>query len=159
MEISETDLQRLRESSGLSLDAEGRFFVRGEPVEHERTHLVLTQGLHRAADGRWATRIGREWAYVEVQDVARFVRRIEPLLDDAQPGRLIAWLTSGEEQIVQARNFSGGTGDALYVQLPDGEKARLSRAAQLSLSEYLREDEHGVGIELQGVRYEIPHAG
>src|SRR3979411_2037069 len=71
-------LQRMREGSGLRLDREGRFWHRGDLLEHARTVAALHRGLHRAADGRWAVRIGPEWGYVEVEDAGRFIRRIEP---------------------------------------------------------------------------------
>jgi hypothetical protein len=153
--MTEDELKALRESSGLSLDAEGNFFVHGEKVEHARSQLVLTQGMHRASDGRWATRIGREWGYVKVADVAHFVRRIEPVHDAATPGLLRATLTSGEEELIDGATFSSGLGDALYVTLKSGEKARLSRPAQLSLVPWMIEDEHGVALELDGELFPI----
>jgi len=153
--MDERELEKLRESSGLSLDREGKFFIHGEPVEHARSQLVLTQGMHRSPDGRWATRIGREWAYVKVADVARFVRRIEPLGDADRPGLLRAWMTSGEEQLVDARELAVSAGDALYAKLPDGERARLSRPAQASLAEYLHGEGGEIRIELDGHRYPI----
>ena len=70
-------LRKLREQSGLRLDREGRFWHRGDLLEHARTLAALHRGLHRAEDGRWAVRIGPEWAYVEVEDAGRFVRRVE----------------------------------------------------------------------------------
>ena len=127
-------LRRLRESSGLRLDREGRFFHQGTPVEHARTLAVLHAGLHRAEDGRWATRIGRDWAYVEVEDTARFVRRIEP-----QKRALRGQLATGEWVEIDPATLASGADDALYVRLPDGERARLTRPAQLSLSPYLAE--------------------
>src|SRR5438045_947481 len=71
-------LRQLREQSGLRLDKEGRFWHRGGLVEHARTLAALHQGIHRAADGRWATRIGKDWAYLDVEDAALWLRRIEP---------------------------------------------------------------------------------
>src|SRR5947208_556792 len=109
-------LQRLRENSGLRLDAEGRFLHLGEPVEHERLALALHRGLHRAADGRWATRLGSDWAYVQVDDVARFIRALEP--DDAA-GLLRAALLDGSEAAVDPATLERGAGDALYARLPD----------------------------------------
>src|SRR5438270_4692108 len=70
-------LRKLREQSGLRLDREGRFWHRGDLLEHARTVAALHRGMHRAEDGRWAVRIGSEWAYVDVEDAARFVCRVE----------------------------------------------------------------------------------
>jgi uncharacterized protein len=152
--MDELTLQRLRESSGLRLDAEGRFWHQGGLVEHQRTLEVLHRGLHRAPDGRWATRIGSEWGYVEVEDAARFVRRVEE--DPAAPGSLRAWLLTGEELHVPASAVSLGARDALYLRLRDGERALLFRPAQLSLAPHLHERRGGgFELELSGRRFEI----
>ncbi|MFL5362442.1 MAG: hypothetical protein ACJ78U_15890, partial [Myxococcales bacterium] len=116
--MDEELLRKLRESSGLRLDREGRFFHQGTPVEHARTVATLHAGLHRAEDGRWATRIGRDWAYVDVEDAGRFVRRIETAED-----RLRAQLATGEWVEIDPATLAAGAEDALYVRIPDGERA------------------------------------
>lgn len=143
-------LRKLREQSGLRLDREGQFWHRGDLLEHARTVAALHRGMHRAEDGRWAVRIGPEWAYVEVEDAARFVRRIEPRGDG-----LRAQLADGEWVDVDPATLASGADDALYARLPDGERARLTRAAQLSLSEDLREEDGKFSLELAGRRYPI----
>jgi hypothetical protein len=124
----------LRESSGLRLDREGRFFHQGTAIDHARTLAALHQGLHRAEDGRWATRIGTDWGYVEVEDAGRFVRRVEPNAD-----RLRAQLATGGWEDVDPATLAAGADDALYLRLPDGERARLTRTAQLSLLPFIAE--------------------
>src|SRR4051794_20195133 len=136
--MDEALLRRLRESSGLRLDREGRFFHQGTPIEHARTVAVLHAGLHRAEDGRWATRIGREWGYVDVEDAARFVRRLEPR-DDVLRGQL----ATGEWVEIDPATLAAGAEDALYVRLADGERARFTRAAQLSLAPFLAQSSEG----------------
>ena len=142
-------LRQLREQSGLRLDKEGRFWHRGGLVEHPRTFAVLHQGIHRAADGRWATRIGKDWAYLEVEDAALWVRRIE-----ASGTALRAQLASGEWVQVDPGTFAAGAEDVLYVRVGE-ERARLTRDAQLSLGDYLREDRHGFLLELGTRRFRI----
>jgi len=61
-------LELLRSQSGLSIDDEGRFLHRGEPITHARTLEVLWRSLEPAPGGRWIVRIGRESAYVSVGD-------------------------------------------------------------------------------------------
>ena len=141
--MDEELLRRLRESSGLRLDREGRFFHQGTPVEHARTLAVLHAGLHRAEDGRWATRIGRDWAYVDVEDAARFVRRIEP-----RGGVLRGQLATGEWVEIDPGTLASGADDALYVRLPGGERARLTRPAQVSLLPFLAESDEGFELRL-----------
>ena len=141
--MDEDLLRKLRESSGLRLDREGRFSHQGTPVEHARTVATLHAGLHRAEDGRWATRIGRDWAYVEVEDAGRFVRRIETAED-----RLQAQLATGEWVEIDPATLAAGAEDALYLRTPDGERARLTRAAQLSLAPYLEQSGAGFALHL-----------
>jgi hypothetical protein len=143
-------LRTLREQSGLRLDREGRFWHRGDLLEHARTLAALHRGLHRAEDGRWAVRIGPEWAYVDVEDAGRFVRRIEP-----RAGALRAQLATGEWVDVDPRTLASGAEDALYVRTSDGERARLTRAAQLSLADHLREEGGAFFLDVGGRRHHI----
>ena len=138
-------LERLREESGLRLDREGRFWHRGGLIEHARTLAVLHQGIHRAPDGRWATRIGREWGYLEVEDAALWIRRVEE-------GR--AQLASGEWVALDAATLALGAEDALYARVR-GERARLTRAAQLSLADRIHEERGGFSLQIGGKRYPI----
>jgi hypothetical protein len=144
-------LRQLREQSGLRLDKEGRFWHRGGLVEHPRTFAVLHQGIHRAADGRWATRIGKDWGYLEVEDAALWVRRIEP-----SGGALRGQLASGDWVEIDPATLAAGDEDVLYVRV-GGERARLTRDAQLSLADYLHEDRHGFLLELGSRRFRIGH--
>src|SRR5207248_11522358 len=143
------DLEKLREQSGLRLDKEGRFWHRGSEVTHARTLAVLHRGIHRAPDGRWATRIGKDWAYLDVQDVALWIRRVDG--DRAQ-------LASGEWVAFDPSTLASGEGDALYARV-GGERARLTRAAQLSLADRLHEEDGGYALETGGKRFRIGRDG
>jgi uncharacterized protein len=142
-------LQLLREQSGLRLDREGRFWHRGGLVTHARTNAVLHQGIHRAEDGRWATRIGKDWAYLDVEDAALFIRRIEPA-----GAALRAQLASGEWLDLDPASLAVGAEDALYARV-NGERARLTRPAQLSLSELLEEEKGGFALRLGNLAFSI----
>ena len=145
MRVDEKLLEALREQSGLRLDKHGQFWHQGTRVEHERTQLVLHQGVHRAPDGRWATRIGKEWGYLDVEDAALFVERIDGLQ---------AKLVSGRVAPLDPDSFAIGLDDALYVRI-GGERARLTRAAQLSLASALHEEGGSFTLELQGRRHAV----
>ena len=143
-------LRKLREQSGLRLDREWRFWHRGDLLEHARTVAALHRGMHRAEDGRWAVRIGPECAYVDVEDAARFVHRVE-IGGEA----LRAQLADGEWVEIDPATLVSGAEDALYARTPEGERARLTRTAQLSLSDHLREEGGGFSLEISGRRYPI----
>src|SRR5437016_5922049 len=148
-EMDPATLQQLREQSGLRLDKEGRFWHRGGLVEHARTLAALHQGIHRAADGRWATRIGRDWAYLDVEDAALWLRRIEP-----SGASLRGQLASGEWVQIDPATLAAGADDALYARV-GGERARLTRDAQLSLGDHLFEDGQDFVLQLGSRRFRI----
>lgn len=150
--MDEATLELLRESSGLRLDAEGQLWHEGTRLEHGRTVAALHRGLHRAPDGRWATRLGTEWAYVAVEDTAFFVRAVE--LDEAR-GTLVCTLWGEERAQVDPATLAAGAGDALYVRLASGERARLTRTAQLSLAARLRASGPGFALEAFGRLFAI----
>jgi hypothetical protein len=141
------ELQLLREASGLRLDKEGRFFHRGGLIEHERTITVLHKGIHRASDGRWATRIGSEWGYLDVEDAALFVQQIA--LDGP---RLRGELLTGEWE--ELSSLASGADDALYARVR-GERARLTRAAQASLLPWLFEKSGRYFLDFAGTQMPI----
>jgi hypothetical protein len=141
------ELQRLREASGLRLDKEGRFWHREGLVEHARTVAVLHRGIHRASDGRWATRIGHEWGYLDVEDAALFVQQVA-----VDGGRLRGELLTGEW--VELPDLALGAEDALYARVR-GERAKLTRAAQASLLPWLREEAGKYFVELDGRRIAV----
>ena len=151
--VDPATLQQLREQSGLRLDKEGQFWHRGGLVEHARTAAVLHQGIHRAPDGRWATRIGKDWGYLDVEDAALWIRRIEP----ARP-HLRGQLASGEWVEIDPATLASGADDALYARVR-GERARLTRAAQLSLSDHLDEDPEGFSLRLGNQTFRIGRDG
>src|ERR1700730_19284212 len=105
-------LRQLREQSGLRLDKEGRFWHRGGLGEHARTVAVLHQGVHRAPDGRWATRIGKDWGYLEVEDAALWVRRLE-----LAGASLSAQLASDEWVEVDPATLAEGAQDSVYARV------------------------------------------
>ncbi|HEX4384349.1 MAG TPA: hypothetical protein VH083_15415 [Myxococcales bacterium] len=145
--MDEAQLELLREASGLRLDKEGRFFHRGGLIEHERTLSVLHRGVHRAPDGRWATRIGSEWGYLDVEDAPFFVQQVA-----LSESRLRGELLTGEWEEIES--LASGADDALYARVR-GERARLTRAAQASLLPWLHSDGSAFWLQLGGVRMPI----
>src|SRR2546428_3610260 len=137
-EMDPARLHQLLEQSGMRLDKEGRFWHRGGLVEHARTLAALHQGIHRAADGRWATRIGRDWAYLDVEDAALWLRRIEP-----SGASLRGQLASGEWVHIDPATLAAGADDALYARV-GGERARAPRGGQPSPGESPVQDRQGL---------------
>ena len=94
-------LEALRAGSGLSIDAEGQFLHRGEPITHARTLEVLWRSLERTPDGRWLVRIGRESAYVALEETPYVVRGVI----DGEAGAQSLLLSDGAREPLDPRTL------------------------------------------------------
>jgi hypothetical protein len=149
-------LELLRASSGLSVDGEGRFLHRGEPITHARTLEVLWRSLAPTPDGRWQVRVGRETAYVEVDETPWAVRGVRA--EGTPAVALTLLLAGGAEVPLDPATLHLGAGGVLRCHLPDGALARFTRAGQVALGALLEEDLAGRGaltLLLAGVRHRV----
>jgi hypothetical protein len=148
-------LELLRSRSGLSIDAEGRFLHRGEPITHARTLAVLHASLHRATDGRYEVEIGRERAYVAVDDAPYAVRGVS-LADGHAPA---LHLSDGTIEPLAAETLSLGRDGVLRCTVKGGHRARFTRAGHVALGLALDEDPPGSEryvLCVNGVCHQIP---
>jgi hypothetical protein len=144
-------LELLRRESGLSIDDEGRFRHRGEPITHARTLEVLWRSLERTGDGRYRVRVGRESAYVDVPGAPYGVRGATPLLgagaggDGAtgEPRGLLLHLTDGSVEPLDPGTVRLGPDGVLQCTVKGGHRARFQRSAQAGLGDLLLEERPG----------------
>lgn len=137
--MSGTDpLELLREQSGLSIDDEGRFRHRGEPITHVRTLEVLWRSLHRRPDGRYQVQVGREVGLVEVRHAPYGVRGAT-----SEAAGLLLHLTDGSAEPLDPSTLRLGADGVLHCLVKGGHRARFQRAAQAALGALLEEPEPG----------------
>jgi len=158
--VSSADpLELLRAGSGLSVDAEGRFLHRGEPIAHARTRAVLWASLARCDDGRYEVRVGRERAYVAVEETPWVVRGLAP--PEAPDGPPVLLLADGSREPLAPATLRVGADGVVRCAARGGQPARFARAAQAALAPWLDEDPPGSGrfvITVGGCRFAIAPA-
>jgi hypothetical protein len=138
--LPDAALELLRSSSGLSVDDEGRFLHRGEPIAHARTLEVLWRSLEAASGGRWLVRVGRESAYVTVAETPWIVRGV--VADDgAAPPVLL--VSDGSREPLDPGTLRLGDDGVLRCAISRGRAARFGRSAQIALGMMLEEDPPG----------------
>jgi uncharacterized protein len=150
----EAALELLRARSGLSIDGDGRFLHRGEPITHARTLEVLHRSLRRLGDGRYEVAIGRERAYVDVPDAPYAVRGVT-LVPDAPPA---LHLSDGTVEPLQPATLALGADGVLRCAVKGGHRARFTRAGHVSLGLALDEDPPGSDryvLVVNGVRHAV----
>jgi hypothetical protein len=147
-------LELLRSRSGLSIDSEGRLLHRGEPITHARTLDVLWRSLERAPDGRYVVRIGRESAYVQVDDAPYAVRGVV----DGPAGAPWLVLSDGSREPLDPTTLRLGADGVLRCAVKGGHAARFGRSAQVTLGLAVEENPPGSGrfaLTVGGVRHPI----
>ncbi len=143
---------RSREST-IRLDAQGRFFHDGHPVEHPAMQRAFASWIAKHPDdGRFILSNGYDWTYFEVEDAPFFVEAVKDV--EARPWLV---LSDGSEEPLEPAALRIGALDSLYTRVKNGAfAARFRRTAQLSLGPWLEEAADG-GLELliSGVRYPL----
>ncbi|WP_243338101.1 LptF/LptG permease family protein [Anaeromyxobacter soli] len=153
--VDDAALELLRSRSGLSIDDEGRFLHLGEPITHARTLDVLWRSLARAPDGRWLVRVGRESAYVAVKETPYTVRGV---LQERPDGAPVLLLSDGTREPLDPATLRLGEDGVLRCAVKGGERARFTRAGQVTLGFAIDEDPPGTGryaITIGGTRWPI----
>ena len=147
-------LEALRKQSGLSIDLEGRFRHRGEPITHGRTLEVLWSSLQQMADGRYLVRIARESGYVRLEDAPYGVRGVT-----FEPSGPLAHLSDGSAEPLAPATLAVDAAGVLHCRVKGGtHRARFTRAAQVALGLALVEDASapaGYALVLDGERHAI----
>ncbi len=120
--------------SGVVLETDGRFTVRGEPVVNEGIDATFRAWLDRHADGRWilVNRTDpRNWAWLEVKGAPLHARRAT-----VEGGRATLELLGGERLPLDRKTLREKD-EGLFAVDPRGWDIRLSAQAALDLADWL----------------------
>jgi hypothetical protein len=134
---------RSREST-IRLDAQGRFWHEGAPVEHAGLAAALGTWIGRHPDdGRFILTNGYDWTYFTVDDAPFFVRTLR-----VEPDRMVLSLSDGTEEPWDPEQTRVGGDGALYATVKRRAQggpyeAKFTRHAQASLYPHLVESAAG----------------
>ncbi|HKY38611.1 MAG TPA: hypothetical protein VJN18_21855 [Polyangiaceae bacterium] len=145
---------RSREST-IVLTRDGRFLHDGEPVQHPGMQRAFASWLGRHPDdGRYILNNGYDWSYLTVEGALCFVQTVR----DVQ-GKPVLLLLDGTELPLDPDALRCDAEGQLLLELPEGEPARFTAAAQLQLSPWLSERAGRIGVLISGEFWSIQGAG
>ncbi len=141
-----------REDSGIRLDRDLRWWHDDEPIEHPKIIEAFNTGLRPTEDGRFQLHLGSDWCFVQVEDAAYLVSRVEVFADGVH-----LWLSDRSEERLVPDTLTVDA-DGVFACLVKGgrAKARLSRDAQFSLGEQLEPGPKGWRLRWAGGSVELP---
>lgn len=137
---------RSREST-IVLDAEGTFFHDGAKVAHPKLAAAFHKWISRHPDdGRYILTNGYDWTYFTVEDVPYFVRSVRDV-----DGSAVLTLNDDSEETLDPASLRVGPRDDLYLVVKRSVRggpfdAKFTRAAQIQLAPFLREEGGQVAI-------------
>jgi len=142
---------RTRETE-IRRDAGGRWFNGPGPIDHPNLTRSFDGWVDRAEDGRFCLSNSINWAYVEIEGPAYFVKDVVPSAEG------IGLLLSGDlrEQLDPASLRQGPEG-ALWCAVREGRcPARFDNHAVGKMSDWIHEDEDGVYVLIGGEKVRPP---
>jgi len=139
----ETDIRR---------DARGRWFNGDDRIDHPNLARSFDSWVDRAEDGRFCLSNAINWAYVEIDGPAYFVKDIEATADG------IGLLLSGDlRELLEPASLRQGPEGALWCAVREGRcPARFDNHAVSKMSEWISEDEEGIYVLVGGQKVRPP---
>lgn len=140
--------------SDIVLDAEGRFYHEGAPIEHPGMHRAFASWIRRHPDdGRYILSNDFDWCYLTVEGTPSFVQGVR----GASSGIELT-LFDGRRELLDPTTLTLGDDGVLRARVRGGDyEARFLRQAQLELGPWLDADGEGGFVLVVGEsRYPIP---
>jgi len=139
-----------KEQSEIVLSATGEWFHRGEPFENIKIIEYFHRAIRRDQNGRYYLHNRyegkEEHVYIEVEDVAYFVRRFGA----NATGHYQVTLNTGDEQELDLNTLEEDSRGVMYCRVLDNDRARFSDVALQQLADLAGMDDNGIYLELNG---------
>lgn len=140
-----------KEDSGIRLSSRGEWFHHGEPFEHKRIIRFFHRSIRRDGEGNYYlyNKIGdlEERVYFDLEDTAFFVKRLD---FDAEQKTFRVLLNNEEEEFLDVKTLYQDERGIMYCQVREGDRARLTQGALMTLSEYAEQDEEWIYLDVTG---------
>jgi hypothetical protein len=124
----------------LKFGSDGRWYVDGEPIVHERLALLFSRYLRRKPGGGFEIWIdARYHADVEVEDTPYVVTGVGPASSPGSAGFTLR-LSDGSSEPLDPDSLQVGAGNVLYCRVKSGsERARFLRHTYYQLAHFIEE--------------------
>jgi hypothetical protein len=137
------------------IDKDGKWFHKGAEMIHREFIRLFYQNMVIDSQGRYIINWQGENCYVEVEDTAFIVTRVE-LKDHAEHSRFVLYLSDDSQEGLLPDTLYVGKDNVLYCRIKDRTfPARFSRAAYYQLAEYFEEEDGDFFLSMDGEKYII----
>jgi hypothetical protein len=142
---------RTRETE-IRRDAAGRWFNGEDRIAHPNLTRSFDAWVDRAEDGRFCLSNSINWAYVEIEGPAYFVKDVETAADGIR-----LQLSGDLTEPLDPTSLRQGPEGALWCAVKEGRcPARFDNHAVSKMSALVGEDDEGVYVQVGGERVRPP---
>ncbi len=123
----------------ITLDAEGRWWHEGDPIDHPRIADLFHRSIERTPGGTFVLHIPPFTYPIEVRDTPYFVRQVTIAADATPPVHLR--LSDGSEEALDLHSLRYVPERGFYCRVKAGAfAAHFCRPAYYALAEYVQEE-------------------
>ena len=142
---------RTRETE-IRRDAARRWFNGADRIEHPKLIVAFDSWIDRAEDGRFCLSNTINWAYVEIEGPAYFVKDVVTRDDD-----ILLQLSGDLEEPLDPATLRQGPEGALWCAVREGRcPARFDNHAVSKMSDLVQEDAQGVYVQVGSEKVRPP---
>jgi len=145
-------LQGRSRETEIRRDASGRWFNGEDRIEHPKLVRSFDSWVDRAEDGRFCLSNSINWAYVEIEGPAYFVKDVEISAEGIE-----LHLSGGLRESLDPSSLSQGPEGALWCAVRQGRcPARFDNHAVSKMSGLIAQDDEGVYLLIRGQKVRPP---
>ncbi len=134
---------RTRETQ-IRRDARGRWFNGEDRIDHPNLMRSFDSWIDRAEDGRFCLSNSINWAYIDIEGPAYFVKDISATNDE-----ITLHLSGGLEETLDPGSLRQGPEGALWCIVREGRcPARFDNHAVSKMADAVGEDDEGVYVRI-----------
>jgi hypothetical protein len=139
------------------IDKEGRWFHKGAEMIHRDIVRFFYEHIGVDSLGRYVIRWGDQRCYLDVEDTPFVVHKVR-FEEDGGVQEFRLYLSDDTEETLAPETLCVGEGNVLYCTVKQGRfPARFLRPAYYQLADFVREEEGGFLLPLNGEKHFIRH--
>jgi hypothetical protein len=140
----------------IRIQKDGKWFHKGREMIHREFIRLFYQNMKLDEDGRYLIHWDGKPCYVEVEDTAFVVMRVDVTPDGKNH---FLTLSDDSQELLDPTTLTVNSENVMYCEVKNGTfPARFTRPAYYQLARLIQEDDHGYYITVQDTRHYVGSA-
>jgi hypothetical protein len=137
----------------IRIQKDGKWYHKGREMIHRDFIRLFYENMELDDEGRYIIYWDGKPCYVEVEDTAFVVMRVDALSDGT---RFLLTLSDDTQEILASETLRVSEENVLYSSVKSGVfPARFTRPAYYQLAQFIQEDEQGYYLEAEGKKHYV----